>query len=177
MPEKYRLLKSPKSPECWLFRWRRTVQSHPSFSVEIGNDFPTAVMPTALRGPQASQVKFTESRTQWMMKAFSNALLSSSKELTCPEVTILFGNRAFVKFVGGKNQCWDVKSIFLCADTTLMFMEERKHFSFIIKGCKKSLVIKRMRSRNHVKRCEDECCIGLTAIWNVSGRVSSRLTW
>lgn len=70
--------------------------------MEIGNDFLMAVMPSALRGPQASQVKLTDSRTPWMMEAVSNALLFSSKELTCPEVTMLFGNGAFVKFVGAK---------------------------------------------------------------------------
>lgn len=40
--------------------------------MEIGNDFLMVDMPSALRGPQASQVKFTDSRTQWMMTVVSN---------------------------------------------------------------------------------------------------------
>lgn len=79
---------------------------------------------SALSGPQASQVKFTDSRIQWVTTIVSNALIFSSKD------------------------------IFLYVNTAVMFMEEHKHFSFITQECKESWVIKRMHSRSGVKRCE-----------------------
>lgn len=106
MPEKYREIDCLNHPDsqCVNYLDDTRLQNHPPFSMEIGNDFLMAVVSSALSGPQASQVKFTDSRTQWVMTIVSNTLLFSSKELTCPEITILFGNRAFGKFMKEKKK-------------------------------------------------------------------------
>lgn len=72
--------------------------------MKIGNDFLMTVVSSALSGPQASQVKFADSRTQWVTTVVSNVLLFSSKRAYNIEITILFGNRAFGKFIQEKKK-------------------------------------------------------------------------